>query len=144
METIRRTIEVAAPLTEVYNQWTQFEEFPKFMEGVEQVRQLDDRHLHWVAKIGGHTEEWNAEVVEQVPDERIVWRSTSGPPNSGTVTFTPKDPSHTLVTLEMKYELENALAKVGQAVGLVSKRVEEDLRRFRDFVQQRPTEARRR
>ena len=78
MERIKKTIEVDCPLTHVYNQWTQFEEFPKFMEGVTQVQQLDSTHLHWKAQIAGKEKEWNAVITEQRPDERIAWKSTDG------------------------------------------------------------------
>jgi hypothetical protein len=104
METIEKCIEVEAPLRTVYNQWTQFEKFPAFMEGVEQVDQLDEKHLHWIAKIAGTRKEWDAEIVEQVPDERIAWKSTTGAPNSGVVHFRPTDDSRTIVTLRMNYE----------------------------------------
>ena len=141
METIQKTIEVEAPLSKVYNQWTQFEDFPQFMEGVEQVKQLDDKHLHWVAEVGGKTKEWDAEIVDQVPDQRISWRSTSGARNSGVVNFRPKGQDHTMVTLEMYYEPEGALEKTGDALGLISKKVEGDLKRFREFIQKRGTET---
>src|SRR4051812_13639896 len=135
MESIEKTIEVEAPVDKVYNQWTQFEEFPEFMEGVEEVRQLDDKHLHWVAEIGGKKKEWDAEIYEQIPDRRIAWRSTSGTRNAGMVDFLPKDPNHTRVTLKMDYEPEGALERVGDALGTVTRRVEGDLERFKDFIQ---------
>jgi len=141
METIEKSIEVEAPLKTVYNQWTQFEDFPQFMTDVEEVRQLDDRHLHWVASIGGKKKEWDAEIVEQVPDDRIAWRSTSGPANSGVVHFRLKDPDHTVVTLRMNYEPEGAMESLGSALGLVSLRVDADLRRFKEFVQVHGTET---
>ena len=87
MQTVEKSIEVEAPLAQVYNQWTQFEQFPRFMEGVEQVKQLDDKRLHWVAEIGGRRKEWDAEIFEQVPDQKIAWRSTSGADNAGIVSF---------------------------------------------------------
>ena|SRR5438445_5493848 len=141
METIEKTIEVDAPLTKVYNQWTQFEEFPKFMEGVEQVKQLDDKHLHWVAEIGGKKKEWDAEIIEQVPDQRIAWRSTTGVPNAGIVDFRPKDLNHTIVSLQMNYQPETTMENVADTFGVVSRRVEGDLKRFRDFIQKRTTET---
>jgi uncharacterized membrane protein len=141
METIEKSIEVEAPLNTVYNQWTQFEQFPRFMEGVQEVRQLDDKHLHWVAAVGGRKKEWDAEIVEQIPDERIAWRSTSGVPNAGVVYFRPKDQNHTVVTLQMNYEPEGAMERAGDAIGLLSRRVEGDLKRFRDFIQRRGTET---
>src|SRR5882724_3668508 len=141
METIEKTIEVEAPVTKVYNQWTQFEKFPEFMEGVEEVKQLDDKHLHWVAEIAGKKKEWDAEIIEQVPDERIAWRATTGAPNAGIVNFRPKDHDHTMVTLQMNYEPEGAMEGTGDTLGLVSRRVEGDLKRFRDFIRQRTTET---
>jgi uncharacterized membrane protein len=141
METIEKTIEVDAPVSKVYNQWTQFEDFHRFMEGVEQVKQLDDKHLHWVAEVGGKKKEWDAEIVDQVPDQRISWRSTSGARNSGVVNFRPKDQNHTIITLEMYYEPEGAVEKAADALGLLSRKVEGDLERFRTFIQKRGTET---
>jgi uncharacterized membrane protein len=137
METIEKSIEVNAPLEQVYNQWTQFEEFPKFMEGVEEVRQLDDRRLFWRAQIWGKTEEWEAEIYEQVPEERIAWRSITGAPNAGAVSFVAVTPEKTRVTLALNYEPEGAVEKIGDAIGLVSGRVEGDLKRFREFIEER-------
>jgi uncharacterized membrane protein len=111
------------------------------MEGVEEVRQLDDKHLHWVAEIGGKKKEWDAEIYEQVPDHRIAWRSTTGTRNSGIVDFLPKDSHHTRVTLRMDYEPEGALERTGDALGTVSRRVEGDLERFKDFIQSRESET---
>jgi len=141
MHSIQRTIEVDAPISKVYNQWTQFEDFPRFMEGVEQVKQIDDRHLHWVANMAGKTKEWDAEIVEQQPDRRIAWRSTSGARNSGVVCFRPKDQTHTEVSLELFYEPETFVEKAADAVGVLSKKVEGDLERFRDFIQARGSET---
>jgi uncharacterized membrane protein len=141
MQTIEKSIEVEAPLHQVYNQWTQFEEFPQFMEGVEEVRQLDDKHLHWRANIAGKRKEWDAEIVEQVPDQCVKWRSTSGAPNSGTVNFRPLDQNHTIVTLQMSYEPQGAMESMGSAMGMMSRRVESDLRHFKDFIQRRGTET---
>ena len=141
MESIEKTIEVEAPVSRVYNQWTQFETFPEFMEGVEQVRQLDDRHLHWVADVGGKTKEWDAEIYERVPDQRIAWRSTTGVRNAGSVDFLPKEPHRTRVTLKMNYEPEGALEYADDALSVVSRRVERDLERFKDFIQSNGTVA---
>jgi len=141
MESIQKSIEIEAPISKFYNQWTQFEEFPHFMEGVERVQQMDDKHLHWVAEIGGKHKEWDAEIVDQQPDRRISWRSTSGTRNAGVVCFEPRDENHTLVTLEMYYEPDNVLEKAGDALGIFSRRVEGDLERFRQFIQERRTET---
>ncbi|MFN8638601.1 MAG: SRPBCC family protein [Dehalococcoidia bacterium] len=137
MSRVESTIEVRAPLRAVYNQWTQFESFPEFMSGVEQVRQISDSRMHWRANIGGREKEWVADIVEQVPDERIVWRSVDGAPNAGVVTFHPVDAEHTQVHLELSYETEGLVEGVGDALGLPERRIEGDLERFRDFMEER-------
>src|SRR5919108_5038260 len=104
MAKIEKSIEVNAPLRAVYNQWTQFEEFPEFMQGVKEVQQLDDTHLHWCAKVAGKEMEWDAEIFEQVPDQRISWRSTSGKENAGTVHFEQLAADRTKVFLSMTYD----------------------------------------
>src|SRR5207302_3463752 len=142
MESIQKSIEIEAPISKVYNQWTQFEDFPQFMEGVERVQQMDDKHLHWIAEVGGKKKEWDAEIVDQQPDRRISWHSTSGTRNSGVVCFQPKDSDHTLVTLEMYYEPDGAVEKTGDALGILSRRVEGDLERFREFIREHRTETR--
>jgi uncharacterized membrane protein len=139
MEHIEKTIEVDAPVNKVYDQWTQFEDFPEFMEGVEEVRKMDERHLHWVAEIGGKKKEWDAEIYEQVPGQKVAWRSTSGVRNAGMVEFQPRDNNRTSVTLKMDYEPEGTVEKVGDALGAVSRRVEGDLERFREFVESKET-----
>lgn len=139
MERIEKNIEVNAPLSAVYNQWTQFEEFPRFMEGVKSVRQLDDQHLAWHAEVMGHDVEWTAEIAEQIPDQRIAWRSTSGRPNSGAVYFSPIDADRTKITLVMEYEPLGAAEKIADALGALSLRVEGDLRRFKKFIEERGT-----
>jgi uncharacterized membrane protein len=137
METIEKSIEVERPVNAVYNQWTQFEEFPQFMEGVKEVRQLDDRRLHWKAEIGGKTKEWDAEIFEQIPDERIAWRSMTGAKNSGMVNFCPGSRDSTRVTLKLNYEPEGIAETLGDTLGLVSTRVERDLARFKAFIESR-------
>jgi uncharacterized membrane protein len=135
METVERAIEVKAPLQRVYNQWTQFEEFPRFMEGIESVRQLDDKRLHWIAFLGGKQLEWDAEITEQVPDRRIAWRSIGGKQNEGVVTFQNSGESKTLVRVAISYEPEGAKEKIGDALGLAGARVKGDLERFKDFIE---------
>jgi uncharacterized membrane protein len=139
METIEKSIEIECPVRSVYNQWTQFEDFPKFMEGVKSVQQLDDKRLRWEAEIAGKTKTWDAEIFEQEPDERIAWRSTSGAMNSGMVNFASVDPTHTRVTMRLNYSPEGAVEKVGDALGVVSARVSGDLKRFKEFVENRQT-----
>ena len=137
METIEKSVEVDAPLQAVYNQWTQFEEFPRFMQGVEEVRQLTDTRLFWKAEIWGKAAEWEAEIYEQIPDQRIAWRSVTGHPNAGAVSFQAVDEGRTRVTLTMSYEPLGALEKIADALGIVTGRVEGDLKRFREFIEER-------
>lgn len=141
MERVEKSIEVDAPLRTVYNQWTQFEDFPKFMDGVEEVRQLSDTRTFWRAKIAGKTEEWEAEIYEQVPDKRIAWRSITGTPNAGAVSFAPVGTSQTRVSLELQYQPEGVVEKIGDALGVVSSRVEGDLKRFKNFIEKRGIET---
>lgn len=135
------SIEVNAPLRAVYNQWTQFEEFPCFMEGVEEVRQEGEKRLFWRATIGGKTKEWEAEITEQIPDERIAWQSVDGSPNSGTITFEKLDSELTRVSATTEYEPEGFIEKAGDALGIPSGRIEGDLGRFREFIEQRGRET---
>jgi uncharacterized membrane protein len=137
VEHLEKSVDVEAPLRAVYNQWTQFEEFPRFMDGVKEVRQLDDRHLFWSASILGKTVEWEAEIYEQVPDMRIAWRSTTGHPNAGAVFFEPLTPARTRVTLALDYEPLGASEKLADALGALNLRIDGDLKRFRDFMDER-------
>ena len=141
MATIEKSIEVEVPVRTAYNQWTQFEEFPKFMEGVREVRQVDDKRLHWKAEIGGKEQEWFAEITEQIPDERIAWTSRSGAPNAGVVTFHRLADSRTRIMLQLDYEPHGAVENVGDAVGVVSRRVAGDLERFKNFIEARGRET---
>jgi uncharacterized membrane protein len=141
MSTIEQSVEVEAPLSTVYNQWTQFEEFPQFMDSVEEVRQLDDTHLHWVAAVDGQREEWDAEITEQKPDERVAWRSTSGRENAGVVTFHRLDDAHTRVMLQMDFEPEGIKEKVADAVNEPARRVAADLERFKEMIESRGAET---
>jgi uncharacterized membrane protein len=141
MDTIEKSITVDVPVRTAYNQWTQFEEFPRFMEGVEEVRQLSDKKMHWRANIGGKTEEWEAEIVEQTPDQRVSWRSTGGAYNAGAVTFQPQGANQTRVNLRLDYKPEGFVENVGDALGLIERRVEGDLKRFKDFIESRGSET---
>ncbi len=141
METIEKSIEVEAPITAVYNQWTQFEEFPMFMEGAKEVRQLDDKRLHWHAEIAGKDKHWDAEIFRQVPDQVIAWRSTSGAENAGEVRFENAGTDNTRVTLVLKYDPEGIVENVGDAIGAVSLRVQGDLNRFKKFIEDRGRET---
>lgn len=137
MASIEKSIDVTAPVRQVYNQWTQFEDFPRFMEGVKEVRQLDDKRLEWHAEILGKDLTWNAEIVQQIPDQRITWKSTSGAQNAGSVAFTSLDPAHTKITLRLDYDPEGAAETTASALGLVNARVDGDLRRFKKFIEER-------
>lgn len=141
MSTIEKSIDVHVPVRTAYNQWTQFEEFPRFMEGIESVRQLDDTHLHFVANVGGRTKEWDAEITEQTPDQRIAWREVAGAPNAGVVTFHRIAADKTRVMLQLDYDPEGIVENVGDALGVVSSRVTGDLERFRDFIETRGRET---
>ena len=141
MANIEKSIDVEAPVRTVYNQWTQFEEFPSFMEGVTRVTQLDDRRLRWQASIGGKEKDWTAEITEQRPDERVAWKSTSGAKNAGVVTFHRLADQKTRVMLQLEYDPEGFAENVGDAVGVVGTRVAGDLGRFKNFIETRQRET---
>ena len=138
---VQDSIEVDVPIGTAYNQWTQFEEFPRFMKDVEEVRQVDDTHLHWRANIAGQPVEWDSEITTQIPDRRISWRSTSGPPNSGAVTFDRVTDERTRITLRMSYRAPGLLEKVGDALGAVRIELSGNLKRFADFIEARQRET---
>ena len=131
------SIDVHVPVRTAYDQWTQFEDFPRFMEGVERVVQLDDTTLEWTADVAGKTETWRAKVTEQVPDQRIAWQSIEGARNAGVVTFHRLDDGTTRVTLQLDVDPEGPVETVGDALGLVKNRVKGDMERFKDFIEQR-------
>ena len=141
MATVEKTIEVDVPVRTAYNQWTQFEEFPRFMEGVKEVTQVDDMRIQWHADLGGKDERWEAEITSQVPDERIAWRSISGAENSGIVTFHPVQDGKTQVHLRIEYQPEGLVEMAGDLLGVVSRRVEGDLERFKKFIESRGDET---
>jgi hypothetical protein len=141
MAEVKESIEVEVPLSVAYNQWTQFEDFPTFMEGVKHVEQLDDRRLHWVAEIAGRTEEWDAEITSQAPDVGVAWVSIGGKGNSGVVTFTPTSEDSTQVMVRIDWEPEGAVEQVGAAVGADDRRVQGDLKRFKDMIETRGVET---
>jgi len=141
MASVVESIDVKVPVSTAYNQWTQFETFPEFMEGVTSVVQTDDIHLHWVAEIGGADKEWNAEITEQHPDERVAWRSTSGAENAGVVTFHRIDDETTRVTLQIDADPEGLVENVGTALGFLDRRIKGDLERFKEFIESRGSET---
>ncbi len=141
MATIEKSIDVDAPVNTVYNQWTQFEEFPQFMEGVKAVRQLDDSHLQWTAEIGGEEHTWKAEITKQEPDRLISWRAVDGKYNSGKVTFEPLGSNQTRINVEMTYDAEGIKEALGSALGYDSRRISSDLDRFKEFIEKRQSET---
>jgi uncharacterized membrane protein len=142
MGTISESVDVDVPLHTAYNQWTQFEEFPHFMEGVEQVTQVDERHNHWVTNVAGSRREFDTEIVDQLPDERVAWRTVTGDVRQrGVVTFQELDPSHTRVNLAMELETSGLADKAADALGVVDRRARGDLRRFKHFVEERGSET---
>jgi uncharacterized membrane protein len=141
MSNIEQSIDVNVPVHTIYNQWTQFEEFPRFMEGVEEIRQLDDKRLHWRTNVGGKEKEWDAVITEQIPDQRIAWKNTTGTKNAGVVTFHHINDKTTRVMLQLEYDPEGIIENVGDAIGIVSSRVRGDLKRFKEFIEARGSET---
>jgi len=141
MSLIEKSIEINVPVRTAYNQWNQFEDFPRFMEGVKHVKQLDETHLHWKAEIGGKEKEWDAEITEQIPDTRIAWRSRDGAQNAGVVTFHRLSDSTSKVMLQMEYDPDGVLENVGDVTGMVSQRVVGDLERFKRYIESRGQET---
>jgi uncharacterized membrane protein len=141
VKTIEESIEVEVPVTTAYNQWTQFESFPRFMDGVERVEQKDDKRLHWVAEIGGEKREWEAEITEQHPDHRVAWRALDRYGPNGVVTFHKLDDSRSKVMVQMEYEPEGVKESVGSVVGFDSRRVKGDLESFKEFIESRGSET---
>jgi uncharacterized membrane protein len=141
MSQIEQSIDVRVPVRTAYNQWTQFEDFPKFMEGVAEVRQLDDTRLTWIAEIGGQRREWEAKISEQIPDERVAWTIMEGPTHAGVVTFHRLSDDATRIMLQMEYEPEGFVEKLGDKLGAVKTRVKGDLERFKEFIESRGTET---
>jgi len=143
MTQVEKEIVVGVPVRTAYNQWTQFEDFPQFMEGVKEVHQLDDRRLRWKAEVAGREKEWDAEIREQVPDQKIIWHSTSGAETAGIVHFEPQGAESTKVRLQMSYDPDGFLEGIGDALGFVGRRTEGDLKRFKEFIEARgaPTGA---
>jgi uncharacterized membrane protein len=141
MKTIEKSIDVDCPVSTCYNQWTQFESFPQFMEGVTSVEQMDDKRLRWVAEIGGETKTWVAEINKQEPDRKISWLGVAGAKNGGTVLFEAIEPNRTKLTLQLHYEPEGTKEELGAALGIVSARVSGDLKRFKEFIESRGMET---
>jgi uncharacterized membrane protein len=141
MASITESIEVQVPVRTAYDQWTQFEEFPQFMDGVQSVDQVDDTHLRWVAEIGGQQHAWTAEITEQRPDERVAWKAVEGHGNSGVVTFHRLGDGETRVTVQMDHETEGLKEQLGSMLGMDSRRVQGDLNRFKELIESRGVET---
>jgi uncharacterized membrane protein len=141
MSQIEQSIEVNVPVSAAYNQWTQFEEFPQFMEAIEEVRQLDETHLHWVADVGGKKHEWDAVITEQKPDERVAWSSTDGKRNAGVVTFHRLTDDSCKIMAQIDFEPEGLVEKVGSAVGGDARRVKTDLDNFKAMIENQGAET---
>ena len=135
MTTIEQSIDIEVPVAVAYNQWTQFESFPQFMDGIDRVEQKTDTQLHWVADVGGSTREWDAEITEQHPDERVAWRALEQGGPDGVVTFHKISDGKTRVMVQMDYEPEGMKESVGSMVGLDDRRVKKDLEAFKDLIE---------
>lgn len=139
--TVRESIEVDVPVRTAYDQWTQFEEFPSFMDSVESIKQLDDKRLHWKATVFGKPIEWDAEITEQIPDKRIAWRSITGTPNRGQVTFKSLSPERTRIVLELSYTPTDTLETIGDALGAVRSEATANLKKFKQVIEARGHET---
>ena len=137
MSTVEQSIDIDVPVRVAYDHWTQFEAFPEFMDGIEEVRQIDDTHLHWRAKIGGHVAEWDAVITEQLPDERVAWKATDGKANAGVVTFHRLGDESSRVMVQIEHESEGVMEKVGAALGADQREVKNSLERFKELVERR-------
>jgi uncharacterized membrane protein len=141
MSQIIESVDVDVPVRKAYDQWTQFETFPKFMEGVERVEQLDDTTVRWTAEIAGQKRTWKAKITEQAPDQRIAWTSTEGANNAGVVTFHRLDDNKTRVTLQLDVDPEGPVENIGDALGFVQRRAKGDMERFKEFIESRGSET---
>ena len=141
MATVEQSIEVNVPVGTAYNQWTQFEQFPQFMDGVESVTQINDTHLRWVAAVAGQRREWEAEITEQKPDERIAWKATDGKNNAGVVTFHRLSDEKTKVMVQLDWEPEGVVEELGARAGQDERQVKADLERFRTMIESRGVES---
>ncbi len=137
MSTVVESVDVAVPVRTAYNQWTQFEDFPKFMDGVEEIRQVTEDLTHWTVAVGGVRREFDAKITEQQPDERVAWTSLDGPKHAGVVTFHRLDETHTRVTVQMDIEPEGIVETVGDKAGIIDRKVKGDVKRFKEFIESR-------
>lgn len=138
---VTESVDVEVPVRTAYDQWTQFEDFPNFMSGVEEVRQVTDTMTHWRVDIGGVTREFDARITEQIPDERVAWTSTEGTKQAGVVTFHRLEPNRTRVTLQLEFEPQGMAEQAGDKLGVVDRRIKGDLQRFKEFIERRGVET---
>jgi uncharacterized membrane protein len=141
MSTIDTTLQLSVPVRTAYNQWTQFEEFPLFMDGIQYVRRIDTRHVHWHVELGGRSFQWEAEIVEMIPDRVIVWKSIAGEPNEGRVEFEPVGADQCRLHLHLRYEPRGSVATLADRLGLIRRRTLRELDRFRRFIERRRVET---
>ncbi|MEU8262107.1 SRPBCC family protein [Micromonospora sp. NPDC048999] len=141
MSDVVEYVDISVPIRTAYDQWTQFEEFPQFMQGVQEVRQLSDTMTHWTVEIAGVRREFDAEITEQLPDERVAWRSTEGSRQAGVVTFHRLDDRHTRVTLQLEFEPQGVVEQAGDKFGMVDRRAKNDLKLFKQFIERRGQET---
>ncbi|GIJ47723.1 cyclase [Virgisporangium aliadipatigenens] len=137
MSTVVESVDVAVPVRTAYNQWTQFEQFPHFMGGVESIRQVTDDMTHWTVEIGGVRREFDAKITEQHPDERVSWTTLDGPKHAGVVTFHRLDETHTRVTVQMDIEPSGVAETVGDKVGIIDRQVKNDVKKFKEYIESR-------
>ena len=141
MSTITKSVDVEADVSTVYNQWTQFADFPRFMEGVDRIDQVDDTHTHWTISVAGVTRQFDATITEQNRDERVAWKSDSGPNHAGVVTVHRLDDTSTRVTVQMDIDPEGFVENVADKLGILDHRVQGDLDRFKKFIEVRDGHA---
>jgi uncharacterized membrane protein len=141
MSTTEQSVEVNVPIKVAYDQWTQFEEFPQFMEGVESIRQVSDTRTHWSTAIAGVKREFDAEITEQHPEERIAWKSVDGPNHAGVVTFHRLDDARTRIMLQLDIDPEGIVETVGDKLGFIDRRAAGDMKRFKEFIEARGSET---
>lgn len=141
MSTVEKWIDVNVPVTVAYNQWTQFEEFPRFMEGVEEVRQISEKDLHWRVNMGGKRKKFETVITEQLPDQRIAWKTRGGTENAGVVTFHRLNDAATRIMLQMEYQPEGIVEEIGDYLGIAARRIQRDLAHFKEYVEERGAES---
>lgn len=141
MNTVEQSVDIGVPVRVAYNQWTQFETFPQILPSVERVEQVEPNRVRWHSRVAGKPTEWEAEIVEQIPDKRIAWKSVEGRDNAGCVTFHRLGPGETRVMVQMEYEQESVGEKVAEALGMVNRQVEKDLSAFKHFLEDRGRET---